>query len=384
MPPCSTTEVAVVGGGIAGLATAAALDRAGIACTVYERAAEPGEFGAGIQISPNGARLLHRLGLADRLHEVAARPVAIELRRWNDNAVLASTPLGDECEAVFGAPYYTLHRADLHRALLDLVGDRVCFGWTAARAVPRGSTVELHRVGGGGVEVDLVIGADGVHSALREAIVADQPRGTGVTVYRGLIPAGRIAEPRVVIWLGPGQHCVAYPTGDFVNVVATVSGDGWRGESRVAPGQVTDLVDAYAGWHPEVVELLGALPAVTRWALHDRAPLDHWYTGRLVLVGDAAHAMLPFGGQGANQAVEDAFALAACLPSKSTVEEALAGYERRRRPRVAQVGAAVGGHRDDHHLPDGDEQRRRDAALAPRRALAEQAWLFGYDAEEIE
>ncbi len=380
-------QIVVVGAGIAGLTVAAALARAGVECQVYERAGQPGTAGAGIQLSPNGVALLHRLGLGERLAAVASRPAAIELRRWDDNAVLATTPL-DECPDRFGAPYYTLHRRDLHRALLDLVGERARRGHCVALH-PRESTVDVEFADGTRVGAGLVIGADGVHSAVRQLLVADEPRFTGVTVYRGLVPAARLphrmADPRVVIWLGPGRHCVSYPAGAFISFVATVPDpaafgrrSGARTESWVEPGQVAELVRAYAGWHPEVGELLAAAPSVTRWALHDRAPLTRWTTDRVALVGDAAHAMLPFGGQGANQAVEDAFALVACLDRG---EDALPYYEKVRLPRIAQISAVVEGHSRDHHLDDGAHQQARDGGLAARRALDEQAWLYGYDAE---
>jgi 2-polyprenyl-6-methoxyphenol hydroxylase-like FAD-dependent oxidoreductase len=365
-------RVAVVGAGIAGLSAAAFLARAGIACTVYEQAPELREVGAGIQLSPNGSRLLHRIGLAGHLSRVGVRPAAIELRRWRDDATIARTELGPRCVAEYGAPYYTLHRADLHGGLRGLAG-AVRTGRRCVGVVEHPDRVELRFADGTSVAADLVVGADGLHSVVRKAIAADPARFSGMVVHRGLIPAPESGPPRVRIWLGPGGHVVCYPvSGGRLNVVVALP-------ASVPPGA---LGPAFAGWHPAVRELVSAVDGSIRWELYDRAPLARWGTGRVVLAGDAAHPMLPFGAQGANQAIEDAAALATCLrDGLADVPGALRRYERLRVPRVARVTAMVKDNAGNHHLPDGVRQRRRDRPMRSRASLGARAWLYGYDAE---
>ena len=378
-------NVAVVGAGIAGLTTAAALVRAGIPSQVYEQASALGEIGAGVQLAPNATRLLGRFE-SIRLGERAVTPAAIEMRRWNDGGVLATTVLGQACLDEFGAPYYTFHRADLHRCLHDLLpAGTVTLGRKCAgvRETPEGA--ELRFADGETVTADLVIGADGIHSAVRRLFATDHPRFSGQAIYRGLVPADRVphlvAEPKVTIWPGPGRHCVTYPVaaGELVNVVATTPvEDGWRTESWTAPGRIEDVLAGFAGWHDEVGALLRAVDAVTQWALHDRDPVERWSGERVTLVGDAAHPMLPFAAQGANQAVEDAFVLAECLRTadRETVPAALRRYESLRMPRTSEVQEQSRANQRNFHLTD--TERRPDDGEANLRALSA---LFAYDAE---
>jgi salicylate hydroxylase len=379
-------RVAVVGAGIAGLAVAACLRRVGIGCVVYERTRRLGEVGAGIQVGPNASRLLHRLGLADDLVAAGVRPAAVELRHWRTGEPAARMPLGPAGEATYGAPYYTLHRAALHRALLRQV-DRVDVGRRCVGVVDHGGRAELRFDDAGSVTADLVVGADGIRSVIREALAHDAPYFSGITVYRGLIRrcgAGSV-ESLVTVWLGPGRHCVWYPiSDDLVNVVASIPDtSAGAGEEWTAPGRVADLAAAYDGWHPEVRRMVAGLEAVTRWSLHERPALPRLCTARVVLVGDAAHPMLPFGAQGASQAIEDAAALAVCLrgTGASGVPAALRRYDALRRPRLARIAATVGVHKRQHHLADGPGQRRRDRALGRRMRLRGQRWLYGYDVE---
>lgn len=399
---CERFRIAVVGGGIAGLTMAAALVRAGLQCHVFEQTRLLGEVGAGVQLAPNAVRLLHRLGLRERLHAVAVPVRAIEMRRWEDNSVLRRTPLAGECEQRFEAPYYTVHRADLHRCLLERLPEGIVHLGLHCTEVQEGpDEVRLQFADGSATTADLVIGADGIHSRIRDLLARDQPRYSGQTIYRALIPARRVpfllAEPKVVLWLGPGQHCVSYPIsgGDRISLAATVADPHWntgrprpvaspqRGESWSALGRVVDLIAAYTGWHPEVRALTSAPESVSRWALHDRDLLPRWSTGRVTVIGDAAHPMLPFLAQGANQAIEDAVALATCLRDvdRAGIPHALARYQRIRQPRTNEVHRVSRANTGALHLPDGAEQRSRDAAFAATPALAAQDWIYGYDAE---
>ncbi|RKR90385.1 salicylate hydroxylase [Micromonospora pisi] len=381
-------RIAVVGAGIAGLTVAAALLRAGIRCEVFEQTRQLRELGAGIQLSPNAVRPLRELGLGENLEAVAVRPAAIEMRRWDSDALIGRTNLGDECEQMYGAPYYCVHRADLHQGLLELLPAgtvRLGLRCVGVRELPDG--VELRFADGTSTTVDAVVGADGIHSVVRQELIDDQPRFSGHTVYRGVAPAQRLPhlarEPKVLIWLGPGQHCVSYPIagGSLVSFVATSPAGEWRDESWTAQGRVEDLVAGYTGWHDNVWGLLTAADSVTRWALHDRDTVERWSSGRITIVGDAAHPMLPFGAQGANQAIEDAVALAACLSTGiRDIPAALAHYERVRRPRIDVVHRTIRENARNHHFADGEQQRDRDRNMRESWSLDSSRWLFGYDA----
>ncbi|MDT0344057.1 FAD-dependent monooxygenase [Streptomyces litchfieldiae] len=381
-------RIAVVGAGIAGLTLALALARAGIRCEIYEQAGQLREVGAGVQIAPNAARLLRRLGLAPRLDAVAVRARAVEMRRWDDGRLLSRGELGAACEARWGAPYYLVHRADLHRALLAEIEDgRLHLGSRCLRVEEHGEDVRLHFADGSVREADVVVGADGIRSVVRDALATDRPRFSGQSIYRGLVPAGELPflldEPKVRLWFGPGQHCVCYPVaaGRWISVGATAPAGDWPVESWTAEGKPEELLCAYRGWHEEVGLVLGALRSVGHWALHDRDPLPRWRGRAIAVAGDSAHPMLPFMAQGANQAVEDAVVLAGCLAAAGprNVPAALARYERLRKPRTDRIQRMSRANARTFHLGDGQGQHERDLAL-DRRHRDDQEWLYGHDA----
>jgi salicylate hydroxylase len=392
-------EIAVVGAGVAGLTLAAALVRRGLASVIFEQATGLTEIGAGVQIAPNASRLLHRLGLAAKLEEVAVRPAATEFRRWDDDRLIARTELGTECERRFGAPYYTIHRADLRNALASLVsGVPIRLGWRLARVrgAARGAILDFE--GRPSCQARMVVGADGVRSVVRGQLSADQPVFCGLGVYRGLVPAGAIScvagEPAVRVWLGPGRHLVCYPVrgGALVSFAATAPSDTAGREAWHAAGRVADLARAFRGWNDTVQALIAAASAgaVQHWTLHDREPVRHLSAPRLALIGDAAHPMLPFTAQGANQAIEDAVALATCLASArdsgdrdGDTARAARRYEAVRAVRTARLQREARGRISGMHLPDGLSQRIRDRVLASEAGLHRQAWLYEYDAEEV-
>ncbi|MEV6964601.1 FAD-dependent monooxygenase [Hamadaea sp. NPDC051192] len=375
-----TRAVGIVGAGVAGLALAAALRRRGIGHRVYEQAPAFGEVGAGIQLAPNATRLLDRLGLGPALAAVAVRPAAIEMRAWDSGEVLGRTELGESCVAQYGAPYLTMHRADLHRVLAALVDPRsIVLGARIDKIAEDADGVGLAYADGRQDRVAVLVGADGVRSAVRAGLHPDQPRYSGHTIYRGLVPADAapwLAEaPRVVLWLGPGKHAVAYPVSggrqiSFGATFPTPTHDG--GESWSAPADPAAVLAAYEGWHPDLRDLLAQADRVSRWALHDRDPIPTWSTARITLAGDAAHPMLPFVAQGANQAIEDAFTLARQL-AHVRVSTALARYEHARKTRTERVQSISRGNATALHdgsRPDPEQQR------------AQQQWLYGFDAEE--
>jgi salicylate hydroxylase len=387
-------RVAIVGGGIGGLAAALFLRQAGIAAAVYEQAGELREVGAGLVVPPNLVRPLARLGLTDALQRDAVRlEAAWEFRRWQDGRVLSVQPMGRECEALYGAPCYVAHRADLLRILQQaLPAEQLRLGHRCSAVQQSDDGVTLtftRRDGSETVErADAAIGADGIHSVLRESIApAVDARFSGLCAFRCLVPATQAPamalRPVQSLWLGAQRHFVHYPisAGRLVNLVAIVPAGDWREESWTSEGHVPDLRAEFEGWDARVLQLIDAATDTRRWALVDRTPLPRWTDGRLTLLGDAAHAMLPFFAQGAAQAVEDAEALALCLRAadRTTVTQALMRYDAQRRPRASQVQVMSRGRELRNHLPDGPEQEQRDAELARGDPLRQSAWLYGHD-----
>jgi salicylate hydroxylase len=386
-------EVAIVGGGIGGLAAALSLLLAGIEVRLFEQAGALGEVGAGIQISPNASRILHRLVPAASLTTRAVRPVAVHQRRWDDGRTLQRAPLGEAVEAAFGTPYYHFHRADLLAALaVALPAERVHFDHRCVGFVEHDDAVEVRFANGETIAADALIGADGIHSAVRAALFGpERPRFTGCVAYRGLVPAERLAPLALEVtsnnWMGPGRHFVHYfvAGGGLVNFVAVMERDSWTRESWTDRGEVADALAAFANWHPQVRRIIGAVDETFIWALFDRAPLERWSAGRVSLLGDACHAMLPFMAQGAAQAIEDGAALAACLGvlGEKSVPDALSLYERLRRPRATRLQRLSRINKTRFHLPDGAEQQARDSEMAARgdRSIPAIAWLYAHDAE---
>jgi prepilin-type processing-associated H-X9-DG protein len=387
-------RIAVVGGGIGGLAAAAFLHRAGLRATVHEQAGEISEIGAGLVVAPNAVRLLRRLGRIE-LFQKTAVPLEVgwEFRRWQDGRVLFSQRMGAECERLYGEWCYTAHRADLLDTLLSAVPDPgPRLGARCVRVRRHGGQVMLSFADGSTATADVVIGADGTHSVVREAVLNGEapgpPRFSGVCAYRCLVPADRAPEfalrPVQTLWLGPGHHFVHYPisAGRYVNLVAFAPAHDWRVESWTAEGRIEDLRAEFAGWDPQLTSLVAAADRTGRWALLDRDPLPRWTDGPIAVTGDAAHPMFPFLGQGAAQAIEDAAVLACCLAGDpGDPPAALRRYEALRRPRTTRV--QLGSHARLHanHLPDGPEQLARDEAFADQDPLAFNGWIYGHDPE---
>ncbi|HEX4811419.1 MAG TPA: FAD-dependent monooxygenase [Nonomuraea sp.] len=385
-------RIAIVGGGIGGLATAAFLHREGIPSTVYEQAHQLAEVGAGLVVAPNAARQLRKLGALDALRERAVQlDTGWEFRRWEDGTVLSSENLADACERLYGEQTYTAHRADLLRVIearvpvQSIALGRKCVGLEV------GARPRLRFADGQTVEADVVIGADGVHSVVRGALfTVSPPAYSGICAFRALVPAGRAPafarRPTQTLWLGPGHHLVHYPVsaGELVNLVAIAPAGDYTVESWTATAPVEELLAEFDGWDPRLVELIRAAGTPGRWALLDRAPLPRWSEGGVTLLGDAAHPMFPFFGQGAAQAIEDAAVLARCLATGlDDPAGALKRYEEVRIPRTTRLQTVSHARSHINHLPDGPEQRERDAAFARHDPLVANGWIYGYDPDVV-
>jgi salicylate hydroxylase len=310
----------VVGGGIGGLAAALSLHRAGIDVHVFEQSRVLREVGAGIQVSPNASRVLSKLGLADELEAMGVRSVAWHQRRWDDGTTLLRTALGDAVVEAFGYPHYQMHRADLLEALIRaLPAERVHLGHRLAALEDDGDRVEAQFENAPPVDVDVLVGADGIHSTVRSILFGPQEaRFTGCVAYRGLVPAERLRsldlEATSEVWMGPGRHFVRYfvQNKKLLNFVAVGDQDTWTGESWNDHGEVADALAEYEGWHPQVREIIAAVDETFVWALFDREPLERWSAGRVTLLGDACHPMLPFmapGGGAGDRGRRDAYSL---------------------------------------------------------------------------
>jgi salicylate hydroxylase len=387
-------RVTIIGGGIGGLSAALHLLKEGFNVQVYEQAPRITEIGAGIQISPNASRLLYRLGLKPAMDAVGVFPKAVHQRRWDDGRTLQRAPLGPDVERRFGAPYYHFHRAELAALLADaLPADRIHVGHKLIGLEEKASRVTARFDNGAAVEADLVIGADGIHSRVRTLLFGpEKPRFTGCVAWRGMVPAERIAHLDIEVashnWMGHNAHCVHYwvSSGRMMNVVCCVEHGDWTEEGWTTPGKVADVLARYEGWHPIVRGLIANFAETFIWALHDRLPLERWSEGRVTLLGDACHAMMPMMAQGAAQSVEDGAALAALLKAMpGDIAGALARYEALRKPRATRLQEMSAGNRARFHLPDGPEQQKRDDLMKNEgdRSLDRIAWLYEHDASDV-
>ena len=387
----------VVGAGIGGLTVALSLARADRDVLILEQAAQLGEVGAGIQLSPNASRVLYSLGLREPLEACAFRPQAVEARSSVGRLVFREK-LGAYAVSRYGFPYLHLHRADLHAVLAEAVAadprielrlgvrcDTVSSDSISASAVLAGSGERL--------ETELLIGADGIHSAVRESLFGSaRPRFTGNVAWRALIPVDELsgAKPPPVagIWMGAGAHVVMYylRRGELVNVVAVVEQTGWEVESWSERGNPNDLRAAFAGWNATVTGTLAAVKpeACFRWALLDRPPLPSWSGGRIVLLGDACHPTLPFLAQGAAMAIEDAATLGRCLAADAPPSEALRRYEALRKPRASKIQRVSRLNARIFHLRGPSAGVRNHLLPLVTRATRLADELYAYDALSVD
>lgn len=388
--------IAVIGAGIGGLTAVVALRQAGFDVDVYEQAPELTEVGGGINMGPNAARILYRLGLGEALDREAVRPASTHQRRWQDGRTLQRAPLNPRCEELYGAPHLTVHRADLLSIIASgFPAERVHLGHRLVGLADKGDLIEARFENGVRVTVGLLVGADGIHSTVRAALLGEEaPRFAGCVAYRGLVPAERIADLELEIgsqsWVGPGGHFVHYfvSRGRLLNFVGWTEHDTWNREDWTDRAAIARALAAFEGWHPQVRRIIAAADTCFVWALFDREPLPRWSVGRTTLLGDACHPMYPFMGQGAAQAIEDGATLAACLVAGGADDPAgsLRRYEALRRPRVTRLQDMSRANKTRFHLPDGPAQEARDAewARAVDRSPDALRWLYEFDAGALE
>jgi 2-polyprenyl-6-methoxyphenol hydroxylase-like FAD-dependent oxidoreductase len=366
---------AIVGAGMGGLAVAATLRKIGVDVRVYEQAPRFARIGAGVQMMPNSMKVLRGIGIEERLRRISFQPYSHLNREWDTGGIMRELPMP---ESLFGAPYLCMHRADLHEALASTVPPDSIYLAKKLAALDQGSRrVTLRFADGTRTEADAVIGADGVHSAVRDIIVGpDAPIHKGRIAYRAVFPSSLmngfdIGRSRTK-WWGPDRHIVIYytnPSRSEVYFVTSVPepAEWLTRESWSAKGDVKELREEYAGFHHDVRAVLDACPDCHKWAILEREPLARWSSGRVVLLGDACHPMTPYMAQGAATAIEDAAILARCLDELNCedIERAFERYEAHRKPRTSRIQAISSANT---WMKGGD---------------GDTSWLYGYDAWNV-
>jgi salicylate hydroxylase/6-hydroxynicotinate 3-monooxygenase len=371
----TTPSIAIIGGGIGGLTVAASLGLVGFEVCVYEQATRFARVGAGIQMMPNSMKVLRRLGIDAHVRRQSFEPYSHLNRIWDTGEIMRELPMP---ESLFGAPYLCMHRGDLHEALASLIpGQAIQLGRKLVGLDERGGVVHLHFEDGSRAEADAVIGADGVHSIVRDVIVGpDLPLHRGRIAYRSVFPSALMAGTDVgasrTKWWGADRHIVIYYTkpdrSEIYFVTSVPEPAEWlTRESWSARGDVHALRAAYEGFHADVRAVLEACPDCHKWAILEREPLARWSSGRVVLLGDACHPMTPYMAQGGATAVEDAAVLTRCLTEVGgdDIEGAFRRYEAHRKPRTSRIQAISSANT---WMKGGNEDT---------------SWLYGYDAWSV-
>lgn len=388
-------RILIAGGGIGGLAAALALARDGARVTVFEAQDEPAEAGAGLQLSANAVKALRALGLEEAIAARSSRPEAVELRLPKSGRLVSRVTLGARHEARFGAPYFHIHRADLHAVLAEAAEAhpqiQVMTGARVERVTHGKTQVGVELTGGAETSGDVLIGADGIHSVVREGVAGkDEPVFTGMMAWRACVPLkDRETPPPVAsVWMGRGRHLVTYPLPHrgVMNLVGVVEKDGRKDEAWRVEGTRAEMIADFGGWHSSIDDYLSRLETPWRWALYERHPLSVWSAGRVALLGDACHAMPPFLAQGAAMALEDAVVLARTLKAQpDDVSHALRDYGAARHERTAKVQQTSWANAWRFHLESGWLRTCVYGALGIASRIAPSQpgkmfdWVYAYD-----
>ena len=392
-------KILIPGGGIGGLTAALCCLHFGHEVHVFEQAAELTDVGAGIQIPPNAMKVFGALGIGAQISKNALRPDAIEARMGTNGREIFNIPLGDAAIQRWNAPYLHIHRADyisaLKDALIERAPDAIKLGASAATYRQTKTGITLLLKDGQEVSGDILIGADGIKSTLREQMLgADRPRFTGNVAWRAVVPAAAlgadIPNPTACAWMGRGRHAVTYRLrrGELVNFVGVVEREDWTEEGWAIAGDPAELRKDFENWHPSISAILNTVQPdqLFKWALFDRAPLERWTDGRAVLLGDAAHPMLPFLAQGAAMAAEDAWVLAQEISKPDrAIDDSLAAYQTRRLTRCSRVQAASRANMKTFHQRTNLGRLKTygpmwlAGKLAPFFVHRRMDWLYGRD-----
>ena len=390
-------RIGVIGGGIGGVALTAALVQRGIDVKVFERTRVFGDVGAGIQMTPNAVKVIESLGVLEKLDAVGFLPQSIVGRNWKSGRENFRTPLVKECPELYGAPFYHVHRADLHKILADLIPAESAALATACVGVRNEADKAVATFADGSeFEADLIVGADGVRSIVRSTLFGDeQPKFTGNMCYRAVVPFESMPDfvsPDSSFWLGPHGHVVTYYVrrGKGVNIVAVNETASWVEESWNALSSREELLAAFKGWHPNIIKLFSRADDVYKWGLFDRDPMSSWSKGRIALLGDSAHPMLPFLSQGAAMAIEDGYVLAESLHQHGLdVASAVRDYQAERLPRTSRVQLESRARGKTYHLPSRFAQFKRDVAYRVKAIINPQTsglganWVYSYNATDF-
>ncbi|MGE0283612.1 MAG: FAD-dependent monooxygenase [Rhizobiaceae bacterium] len=386
-------RIAIVGGGIGGLTLALALRQRGLEATVYEQAPQLSEIGAAVALSANSTRELRRLGVLDAIAASSTEPSELIYRSWQDDRRIAAFPVHEDLayQSRFGAPYFGIHRADLQKVLGGaLDGAGLLLDHRLVDMSEQGNGLRLDFANGHSVEADMVIGADGVRSLVRRYVTGSEDAiYSGTSALRGIVPVTRLPslpDPQAIqFWMGPDAHLLHYAIGNRgqdVNFFAVVEGPKtWSHNTWQAPVTQDEAMAAFEGWHPAVAEMVGAVEHKVRWALFTVRPLLNWSRGRAVILGDAAHAMVPHHGQGANTTIEDAITLAEMLSHTSVddLEPMLRRYQGLRRARTRKIQRSSRVTNDLLHLPD-DSPVIADRDRRVSRFPQDFGWIHAFDA----
>jgi len=396
-------KVLIAGGGIGGLTAALCLRHHGHDVTVFEQAVELDDVGAGIQVPPNAMKVFEALGINNLIISKAFRPEAIEARMGESGRAIFTIPLTQGAADMWGSPYLHIHRADYISALKQALGQNT------PKALQLGTTVTSYRHETNGVTLilkdgreisgDILIGADGIKSTIREQMLGpDKPNFTGNVAWRAVVPIedlkSHVPNPTACVWMGRGRHAVTYQLrrGELANFVGVIERDDWKQEGWAEKGSRKEALKDFEGWHPTITSLIKAVKpnSLFRWALFDRKPLSTWINGNVALLGDAAHPMLPFMAQGAAMAVEDSWILAREISyPKRSIKKSLQAYQAIRIDRASRAQTSSLVNMTTFHQRTRLGQLKTygpmwlAGRIAPWMVQKRMDWLYSFDVTKI-